>query len=49
MRRRSLFKDELALDPNHAQALAYLGDIEMQQDNFEQALPLPPKGHRGQK
>jgi tetratricopeptide (TPR) repeat protein len=37
------FRKELALDPNHAQSLAYLGDIEMKQDNFEQALPLLEK------
>jgi tetratricopeptide (TPR) repeat protein len=31
---------ELAADPNHAQALAYLGDIEMKRNNPEQALVL---------
>jgi tetratricopeptide (TPR) repeat protein len=40
---QAAFRDELALDPNHAQSLAYLGDIEMKQDNFEQALPLLEK------
>jgi len=34
------FQSELANDPNHAQALAYLGDIEMKRNNPEKALPL---------
>ncbi len=34
------FERELANDPNHAQALAYLGDVEMKKDNPEGALDL---------
>jgi tetratricopeptide (TPR) repeat protein len=34
------FELELATDPNHAQALAYLGDIEMKRNNPEGALVL---------
>ena len=33
-----------ANDPNHAQALAYLGDIEMKKDNPEGALDLTSQG-----
>jgi len=32
------FENELAVDSSHAQALAYLGDIEMKRDNPEAAL-----------
>jgi tetratricopeptide (TPR) repeat protein len=31
------------VDPNHAQALAYLGDIAMKEDHFDQALPYLEK------
>ncbi len=34
------FERELANDPNHAQALAYLGDIELKRNNPEDALVL---------
>lgn len=34
------FEAELALDPAHAQSLAYLGDIAMKTDQPEAALPL---------
>lgn len=34
------FENELALDPGHAQALAYLGDIEMKRENTDVALSL---------
>jgi tetratricopeptide (TPR) repeat protein len=37
---RREFKAELALDPDHAQTLAYLGDTEMKTGNLEAALPL---------
>jgi tetratricopeptide (TPR) repeat protein len=40
---KTAFRNELAIDPNHAQALAYLGDIEVQQDHFDAALPLLQK------
>ena len=34
------FEQELVNDPDHAQALAYLGDIEMKRNNPEKALSL---------
>ena len=34
------FEQELELDPNHEQALAYLADIEWKNDRPEVALPL---------
>jgi tetratricopeptide (TPR) repeat protein len=34
------FEDELSLDSGNAQALAYLGDIEMKRDNLDAALTL---------
>ncbi|HMH08533.1 MAG TPA: tetratricopeptide repeat protein, partial [Terriglobales bacterium] len=37
------FERELATDPNHAQALAYLGDIAMKRNNPENALALLKK------
>jgi tetratricopeptide (TPR) repeat protein len=37
---RSEFQTELTIDPNHAQSLAYLGDIEWKATNPDQALPL---------
>jgi tetratricopeptide (TPR) repeat protein len=37
------FKAELANNPDHAQALAYLGDTEIQLDHAEQAPPLLKK------
>jgi tetratricopeptide (TPR) repeat protein len=37
---RREFETELAADPGHAQALAYLGDIEMRSNHPEGALPL---------
>jgi tetratricopeptide (TPR) repeat protein len=37
------FHDELAIDPNHPQALAYLGDIAMKNNEPEKALPLLQK------
>lgn len=37
------FKQELANDPNHAQALAYLGDIDIKQNDNASALPLLEK------
>jgi tetratricopeptide (TPR) repeat protein len=40
---QSEFKLELANDPNHAQALAYLGDIEIKQNENAAAQPLLEK------
>ena len=37
------FENELAVDPSHAQAMAYLGDIEMKRNNPEKALVLLKK------
>jgi tetratricopeptide (TPR) repeat protein len=37
------FQKELALNPNHAQSLAYLGDVEMHENNFEKAVPVLEK------
>jgi tetratricopeptide (TPR) repeat protein len=37
------FNDELAIDPNHPQALAYLADIAMKNNEPEKALPLLQK------
>jgi len=37
------FEQELINDPGHAQALAYLGDIELKRNNLEQALLLLKK------
>jgi predicted Zn-dependent protease len=37
---RREFRSELAIDPNHPQALAYLGDIEMKQENLDDAVSL---------
>jgi tetratricopeptide (TPR) repeat protein len=37
------FQDELSIDPNHAQSLAYLGDIESKRSDPEKALPLLEK------
>jgi len=37
------FESELSVDPDHAQALTYLGDIEMKRNNPEQALALLSK------
>jgi tetratricopeptide (TPR) repeat protein len=37
---KAAFQHELAVDPNHAQALAYLGDIAMKEENFDQSLSL---------
>jgi tetratricopeptide (TPR) repeat protein len=34
------FQTELASDPNHAQSLAYLGDIEMKRENTDSAISL---------
>ncbi len=34
------FQAELANDPNHAQAMAYLADVELQKQHSEAALPL---------
>jgi tetratricopeptide (TPR) repeat protein len=34
------FETELTIDPNHAQSLAYLGDIEMKANNPDRALSL---------
>jgi tetratricopeptide (TPR) repeat protein len=34
------FENELTTDPGHAQALAYVGDIEMKRDNPDAALAL---------
>ncbi|HEV1993493.1 MAG TPA: tetratricopeptide repeat protein, partial [Candidatus Acidoferrum sp.] len=35
---RPAFERELSVDPDHAQALAYLGDIEMKSGNLEKAV-----------
>jgi tetratricopeptide (TPR) repeat protein len=43
---KTSLQNELAADPNHAQALAYLGDIAMKENNFDQALPLLEKAVR---
>ena len=37
---RAAFETELSIDPAHAQALAYLGDIELKGNNPGTALPL---------
>jgi tetratricopeptide (TPR) repeat protein len=37
---KAAFEDELSVDPAHAQALAYLGDIAMKENDPEKALPL---------
>jgi tetratricopeptide (TPR) repeat protein len=37
------FEDELAIDADHAQSLAYLGDIEMKKNNSEKAISLLSK------
>jgi tetratricopeptide (TPR) repeat protein len=37
---KTAFEDELSVDPAHAQALAYLGDIAMKENDPEKALPL---------
>lgn len=37
---KAAFEDELLVDPAHAQALAYLGDIAMKENDPEKALPL---------
>ena len=36
----SKFESELAIDPNHPQSLAYLGDVEMKRNNPDKALVL---------
>ena len=40
---RKSFADELAIDPNHPQALAYLADIDMKDNDPEKALALLEK------
>jgi tetratricopeptide (TPR) repeat protein len=40
---KSDFENELSIDSNNAQALAYLGDIEMKANNFDRALTLLSK------
>jgi len=37
---KAAFVSELSIDPAHAQALAYLGDIELKRNQPEKALPL---------
>jgi tetratricopeptide (TPR) repeat protein len=37
---KTAFEGELAVDPAHAQSLAYLGDIAMKENDPERALPL---------
>lgn len=37
---KSAFENELSIDPAHAQALAYLGDMELKKNAPEKALPL---------
>jgi tetratricopeptide (TPR) repeat protein len=37
---KTAFENELGIDPAHAQALAYLGDIELKSNQPEKALPL---------
>jgi Flp pilus assembly protein TadD len=37
---KAAFEAELALDPNHAQALAYLGDVELKRGNADKAYSL---------
>jgi len=34
------FENEIAVDPQNAQALAYLGDVELKRENTEKALSL---------
>jgi hypothetical protein len=41
--RRLQFEAELALDLNHAQALAYLGDVELKRGNADKAYSLLAK------
>ena len=48
MRQRS-FQNELAVDPNHAQALAYLGDIALKEDKTQEALGYLEKATRQRK
>jgi len=40
---QTAFEAELSIDPAHAQALAYLGDIELKKNDPEKALPLLQK------
>ena len=40
---KAAFECELAVDPDHAQALAYLGDIEMKKGDLEKAAILLKK------
>ncbi len=40
---KTAFEKELSIDPGHAQALAYLGDIELKKNAPEKALPLLKK------
>ena len=49
MRRRLAFQNELAVDPNHAQALAYLGDIALKEDKTQEALGYLEKATRQRK
>lgn len=43
---RTAFSREIELDPDHAHALAYLGDIEMRNGNAEKALDLLQRATR---
>jgi len=43
---KSELEREISIDPAHAQALAYLGDIEMKRNDPEKALPLLEKSVR---
>jgi tetratricopeptide (TPR) repeat protein len=46
---REEFERELANDPNHAQALAYLGDIEWKNNHPDAAIPFLQRAIRGKK
>jgi tetratricopeptide (TPR) repeat protein len=46
---KAAFQDELAIDSNHAQALAYLGDIAMKEEKPQEALGYLEKASRQRK
>ena len=39
-RSQTEFETELSVDPNHPQALAYLGDVEWKRNHLDQAASL---------
>jgi tetratricopeptide (TPR) repeat protein len=46
---KASFEDELKIDPNHVQSLAYLGDIALKEDKPEEALTYLQKAVRQRK